>query len=160
MKKNNRYIPIPSRLLSGAIGIFGIFFFIVGCSTNDSEQTATNSSVVENHPNKDSELALLMRKMHADADSIKQLIVTNEGTISKEYIAALEKIHTAIPTDANVKTPEFKAYTELMVNEANALFSNEQNKKEGFNNLVDKCVQCHQSFCPGPIKKINKLRIN
>jgi len=71
MKKNNRYISIPSRL-SGAIGIFGIFFFIVGCSTNDSEQTATNSSVVENHPNKDSELALLMRKMYAETDSIKQ----------------------------------------------------------------------------------------
>jgi len=103
---------------------------------------------------------LLMRKMYAETDSIKQLIITNEGIISKEYIASLEKIHTAIPTDANVKTPKFKAYTELMVNEANALFSNEQNKKEGFNNLVDKCVQCHQSFCPGPIKKINKLRIN
>lgn len=150
MKKNNRYILI----------IFGIFFFIVGCSISDSEQTATNSSVVENHPNKDSELALLMRKMYADTDSIKQLIVNNEGNISKEYIEILEKIHTAIPTDSNVKTPEFSAYTELMLNEANALFSNETNKKEGFNNLVNRCVECHQSFCPGPIKKINKLKIN
>ena len=101
-----------------------------------------------------------MRKMYNDADSIKQLIVNNEGNISKEYIEALERIHTATPTDADVKTPEFKAYTELMINEANTLFSNPENKKEGFNNLVNKCVECHQSFCPGPIKKINKLRIN
>lgn len=155
MKNKNKYIPIPI-----IIEIFGIFFLIVGCSINDSEQNTANNSAVENHPNKDSELALLMRKIFTDADSIKQLIVNDKGTISKEYIEVLERIHTAIPTDANVKTSEFKAYTELMVNEANALFSNEQNKKEGFNNLVDKCVLCHQSFCPGPIKKINKLRIN
>lgn len=144
--------------------IFGIFFLISACSNAEKEQQVneeviTEVEVVDNHPNKDSELALLMRKMYNDADSIKQFIVNDEGNISKEYIDALERIHTATPTDADVKTPEFKAYTELMVNEANALFSSETNKKEGFNNLVNKCVECHQSFCPGPIKKINKLRI-
>lgn len=152
----NRYIPI-------AIGIFGIFFFIISCADTTTEQAINEEvtiEVVDNHPNKDSELALLMRKMYNDADSIKQLIVNDEGNISKEYIEALERIHTATPTDADVKTPEFKAYTELMINEANALSSSEQNKKEGFNNLVNKCVECHQSFCPGPIKKINKLLIN
>ncbi len=142
--------------------IFGIFFLISACSNAEKEQQVKEeiiTEVVDNHPNKDSELALLMRKMYNDADSIKQLIVNDEGNISKEYIDALERIHTATPTDAEVKTPEFKAYTELMVNEANALFSSETNKKEGFNNLVNKCVECHQSFCPGPIKKINKLKI-
>ncbi len=142
--------------------IFGIFFLISACSNAEKEQQVNEeviTEVVDNHPNKDSELALLMRKMYNDADSIKQLIVNDEGNISKEYIDALERIHTATPTDADVKTPEFKAYTELMVNEANALFSSETNKKEGFNNLVNKCVECHQSFCPGPIKKIKKLEI-
>ena len=142
--------------------IFGIFFLISACSNAEKEQQVNEeviTEVVDNHPNKDSELALLMRKMYNDADSIKQLIVNDEGNISKEYIDALERIHTATPTDADVKTPEFKAYTELMVNEANVLFSSETNKKEGFNNLVNKCVECHQSFCPGPIKKINKLKI-
>lgn len=142
--------------------IFGIFFLISACSNAEKEQQVNEeiiTEVVDNHPNKDSELALLMRKMYNDADSIKQLIVIDEGNISKEYIDALERIHTATPTDADVKTPEFKAYTELMVNEANVLFSSETNKKEGFNNLVNKCVECHQSFCPGPIKKIKKLEI-
>lgn len=149
----NRYIPTI---------IFGIFFLIISCADITTEQVNNEevaTEVVDNHPNKDSELALLMRKMYNDADSVKQLIVNNEGNISKEYIGALERIHTATPTDADVKTPEFKAYTELMINEANALFSNPENKKEGFNNLVNKCVECHQSFCPGPIKKIKKLRI-
>ena len=137
---------------------------LIACNNNVSEDAVqetneTKSTAVDDHPNEDSELALLMRKMYHDADSIKQLIVNEEGNISQEYIDALERIHTATPTDADVKTPEFSAYTDLMINEANTLFSNETNKKEGFNRLVNRCVECHQSFCPGPIKKINKLKI-
>lgn len=154
MRLNNNYIPI----------FIGIFFLLIACNNNVSEDAVqetneTKSTVVDDHPNEDSELALLMRKMYHDADSIKQLIVNEEGNISQEYIDALERIHTATPTDADVKTPEFSAYTDLMIHEANTLFSNETNKKEGFNRLVNRCVECHQSFCPGPIKKINKLKI-
>lgn len=154
MRLNNYYIPI----------FIGIFFLQIACNNNVSEDAVqetneTKSTVVDDHPNEDSELALLMRKMYHDADSIKQLIVNEEGNISQEYIDALERIHTATPTDADVKTPEFSAYTDLMINEANTLFSNETNKKQGFNRLVNRCVECHQSFCPGPIKKINKLKI-
>lgn len=156
MRQNKFYIPI----------FFGIFFLLTACNNdtiNDSEQTQvtdeTTQNVVDDHPNEDSELALLMRKMYNDADSIKKLIVNEEGNISKAYIDDLERIHTATPTDTDVKTPEFTAYTDLMINEANALFNDETNKKEGFNQLVNRCVECHQSFCPGPIKKINKLKI-
>ena len=154
MRLNNYYIPI----------FIGIFFLLIACNNNVSEDAVqeineTKSTAVDDHPNEDSELALLMRKMYHDADSIKQLIVNEEGNISQEYIDALERIHTATPTDADVKTPEFSAYTDLMINEANTLFSNETNKKQGFNRLVNRCVECHQSFCPGPIKKINKLKI-
>jgi hypothetical protein len=142
---------------------FGIFsLLLIACNSNSTEEQCESKEVEVSpiNPNGDSELALLMRKMYNDADSIKKLITNNEGNITKEYIAELERIHTAIPTDANVKTPEFEAYTKLMIEEANALFSNETNKAEGFNNLVNRCVDCHQSFCPGPIKKIRKLTIN
>lgn len=142
---------------------FGIFSLLLIACNNQAEEEQCEKKEVEAsaiNPNGDSELALLMRKMYNDADSIKKLITNNEGNITKEYIIELERIHTAIPTDPDVKTPEFKAYTKLMIEEANALFSNETNRAEGFNNLVNRCVECHQSFCPGPIKKIRKLTIN
>jgi hypothetical protein len=153
MKRTNFIIPI-------FIGIFSFLF--IACGNEVKQEVITDASLVEvseTNPNGDSELALLMRKMFEDGEDIKKLITNNEGNITEEYIAELEKIHTAIPTDANVKTPEFEAYTKLMIQEANLLFSNDSNRVQGFNNLVNRCIECHQSFCPGPIKRIKKLTI-
>ncbi len=139
------------------IGVISLLF-----ACNNDEQKSTCSSDVKVsaiNPNGDSELALLMRKMYDDADAIKKLITDSTGNISKEYIDELERIHTAIPTDENVKTPEFEAFTKLMIQQANELFANDSNKTQGFNNLVTRCVECHQRFCPGPIKKIKKLSL-
>ena len=88
------------------IGIFSFLF--VACGNEVKQEVITDASLVEvseTNPNGDSELALLMRKMFEDGEDIKKLITNNEGNITEEYIAELEKIHTAIPTDANVKTP-------------------------------------------------------
>ena len=143
---------------------FGIFSFLfVACVDEPVQkevQDITKVEVSETNPNGDSELALLMRKMFEDGEDIKALIVNNEGNITEEYIQELERIHTATPTDADVKTPEFEAYTKLMINEANELFSSDSNRVQGFNNLVNRCIECHQSFCPGPIKRIKKLTIH
>ncbi|MGE0562168.1 MAG: hypothetical protein AB7O47_10150 [Flavobacteriales bacterium] len=145
------------------VGIFSLLF--VACNNacdKDEVSCSKDKKEVEMspiNPNGDSELALLMRKMYDDADAIKTLITNNEGNITQEYINELERIHTATPTEANVKTPEFEAYTKLMIEQANSLFSSETNRAEGFNSLVNRCVECHQSFCPGPIKKIRKLTI-
>lgn len=155
MKLINFIIPI-------LIGIFSFHF--VACESEVKQQEViTDSSQVEvseTNPNGDSELALLMRKMFEEGEDIKKLITNNEGNITEEYIAELERIHTATPTDADVKTPEFEAYTKLMIDEANLLFSNDSNRVQGFNNLVNRCINCHQSFCPGPIKRIKKLTIH
>lgn len=147
------------KIISIFFGIFSLLF--IACNSNTKDESCENKEVEVSpiNPNGDSELALLMRKMYDDADAIKKLITKNEGNITQEYIDELEKIHTAIPTDPEVKTPEFEAYTKLMIEQANALFSSEENKAKGFNSLVNRCVECHQSFCPGPIKKISKLTI-
>lgn len=154
MKKNIKLlIPI-------FIGIFSVYF--VACSNNKHEEKTNDTAEVEvskTNPNGDSELALLMRKMFEEGEGIKNLIVNSEGNISEAYIKELERIHTATPTDADVKTPEFEAYTKLMIEEANTLFNNDSNRVKGFNNLVNRCIDCHQSFCPGPIKRIKKLTI-
>lgn len=155
MKLTNFIIPI-------FIGIFSFLF--VSCESEVKQKEvitdASQVEVSETNPNGDSDLALLMRKMFEEGEDVKKLITNNEGNITEEYIAELERIHTATPTDADVKTPEFEAYTKLMIDEANLLFSNDSNRVQGFNNLVNRCINCHQSFCPGPIKRIKKLTIN
>jgi cytochrome c556 len=115
---------------------------------------------VEDAPNKDSELALLMRKMYLDADSIKQLIVTETGTISDDFILELETVHTAKATDPDVKTAEFDAFNKSLISQAKVIQASSANQVEEFNKLVNRCIACHQSFCPGPIKRIKKLIID
>ena len=133
------------------------------CSSSENERQLEKSceveKVVDNTPNEDSELALLMRKLYLDADSIKRLIENDKGTISNDFIAEIEKVHTAIPTDPTIKTPEFEAFNKLLISTARTVQENEIDKVSGFNSLVSRCIDCHQSFCPGPIVRIKKLEI-
>ena len=137
-----------------------LFFACNSDNVNVVEEKECQTKVEIINPNGDSELALLMRKMYLDADAVKQLIVNKEGGISDKFIAELEKVHTANPTDKNIKTPEFKAFNELLILQAKSLKNSTKNKVEDFNILVNRCIDCHQSFCPGPIKRIKKLKIN
>tara|TARA_B110000091_G_C13683990_1_gene419138 strand:- start:395 stop:685 length:291 start_codon:yes stop_codon:yes gene_type:complete len=95
-----------------------------------------------------------------DADSIKQLIVSETGTISDDFIAELETVHTAKATDPDVKTVEFDAFNKSLIIQAKVIQENPENQVEEFNRLVSRCIDCHQSFCPGPIRRIKKLRID
>lgn len=144
------------------LGCFLVSLFFACNSETEKEVkkvVKTVKVVTSDAPNKDSELALLMRKMYLDADSIKQLIVTETGTISDDFIRELETVHTAKPTDPDVKTAEFDAFNISLINQAKAIQDNPNNQVEEFNLLVNRCIDCHQSFCPGPIKRIKKLRI-
>ena len=146
--------------------ILGCFLASLFFACNSEPKTTTKTVVkrivkqADSAPNKDSELALLMRKMYLDADSIKQLIITETGTVSDEFIKELETVHTANPTDPDVKTATFDAFNQSLISQAKALQGNPENKTEEFNRLVSRCIDCHQNFCPGPIKRIKKLRID
>lgn len=155
--RNSFYILV---LLSFITSLF------VGCE-DDSERQLEKSCCAEIdsvavspiNPNGDSELALLMRQLFYDTDSLKQLVVVEGNEVPQNFIDALEKVHIANPTDPEVKTEEFKAYNELMINAAKEL-SKADNKSEAYNNFLNRCIDCHKVVCPGPIKRIKKLVIH
>lgn len=108
------------------------------------------------NPNGDSELALLMRDMFEESDSLKQLVVAgNQLSGLKKY----EEIHSAIPTDPTVTGPVFEAFSLAYVNSIKELESSDSSTVFNFNKMVDQCMNCHTEFCPGPKKRIKKLYI-
>ncbi len=134
--------------------------FFISCTGSDKAGVRSKErDIVINNPTIDSELTLLMRKMYDDADSIKQSIKNNTGNITEEFIAELELVHTATPSDPKLNNPAFTAFNELLITEAKALKNQKEGKVEGFNRLVNKCIDCHKTFCPGPIPRIKKLKI-
>lgn len=101
----------------------------------------------------DSELALLMRKIHIDAKLMRTEI--KEGKVALIYDPSIEFIVSATPTKPNVQGQEYDAFARYYIQKVQDLV--ETNSEEDYNKMVESCVACHQEFCPGPIKTIKKL---
>ncbi len=136
------------KIIGGCI-IASSFF---SCQNQEKQTKSTTT----NFPNKDSELALLMRELFDNTEQIKEQIKNNE---TPNFITKLNKLHTAIPTDSNVREDGlYTAFADDFINAVEA-FTVAENKEENYNIMVQKCLACHQQICPGPVKKIKKLRI-
>ncbi len=111
------------------------------------------------YPNQDAPLALLMREMFLDMEEIKEKVGNAEEI--KSYLKKHEAILTAKPTDPGVKTEKFN--TMGMAYLANLKILEEGSKEElleNYKSLVSTCLACHTSYCPGPVKRINLLKLD
>lgn len=136
----------PKFLVFFAIALLVLFSHCRNTSENDKSL----------NPNGDSELALLMRMMADSTASLKEIV--KQGKLPERFPEAFLKIHSAIPTDPTVKTPEFEAFAASYVEGLNQLYnSSPDDIRINYNSLVQRCVNCHQASCPGPVKRIKKL---
>ncbi|MGE0637126.1 MAG: hypothetical protein AB7G44_11790 [Bacteroidia bacterium] len=141
------------RVISGKLGLL---FLAVSVSLVLFQ--CKNSSDKPLNPNGDSELALLMRMMNDSTASVKELV--EQGKLPEKFPEAFLKIHTAKPTDPTVKTEEFETFADSYVEGLKQLYQSSPSELQtNYNSLVQRCINCHQSVCPGPIKAIKKLKI-
>ncbi|MCH2033281.1 MAG: hypothetical protein MK202_07115 [Tenacibaculum sp.] len=121
----------------------------------EAPKTEKNKNIVS--PNQDSELALLMREIYDEAMINKKHIQNNEPI---EINLDHEKIFSAIATEPEkAASPEFKAFaTSYLQSIKNLKFSNTNQTATNYKNMVNNCLTCHQSLCPGPIVRIKKLQ--
>lgn len=111
------------------------------------------------NPNGDSELALLMRDMHEDGLLTKQQILER---MTPEVKVKYHQLHTADATEPEKAASEtyksFATYYEATVK--SLLESNDANRAESYQTMVDACMSCHQELCPGPMRKIKRLYLS
>lgn len=107
-----------------------------------------------------SELVSLMFEMEADMKLIRSGLIDDSTTLQlngKTY----EELFTS-KTSKDVKIDSaFVANGKSFLNEWHSL-SQARTRDSAltfFNNAVNACVSCHQSYCPGPVARIKKLRI-
>ncbi len=103
-----------------------------------------------------SELALLMRQMYTDSEQIKTAIL--EKKLPADFREKFKAIHTAIPTDAGVRDQNFALLSDAFLKQMDKVYVG-KNQVENFNKMVNGCIACHSTYCPGPIKRIQKLTI-
>lgn len=136
---------------------FVLLYISSGCNSADAPESTPDEKQVIFNPNGDSELALLMRKMHDDLAAIKPKLKAGEyePALFPEYLTELK---TATPTNPEVSGDLFNAFADAYLATASNFYSEDANV-HNYNEIITSCVNCHQEYCFGPIEKINKLRI-
>ncbi|MEQ8908040.1 MAG: hypothetical protein RIC95_02520 [Vicingaceae bacterium] len=91
------------------------------------------------NPNEDSKLALLMRSMFEEAETIRTQIENS-------------KILSAHATEPEkVTSPEYKVLAQLYLNQFEELKGTKVKTAEvHFKSMIENCMSCHQELCKGP----------
>lgn len=139
--------------------IYIISFVLIYCNIllSNCAEDNSNSTKTILHPNKDSELTLLMRDMYDYYDSLK-INITNDQIPSK--IRHFHEIHSAVATEPSKSESQlYKTMSKVYLESAERMSSNTDNLADVFNNMIDNCMNCHKQMYPGPMVKIKKLYI-
>jgi hypothetical protein len=139
------------------------FAALFSACTGEDEKPAADTTgaackVSSVNPNGDVELAILMREMVAWTDSAKSAV--EQGKPIPAEPAKLNTLATAKRTDTDISDEEFFSWSQLYLGKVNEFKSApKESQVEYFNAMVGACVSCHENYCHGPIKRINKLLI-
>jgi hypothetical protein len=162
------YLRMKKYLLTLSFVSVVAFF---ACNQNDNKkQTTTNTSQAQSDsvpcdnpetikdPNDAKPMALMMRQMAANADSIKATLLRGSMPDSLRY--PFIRFYLVEPTDPSVLEPQFYENARLFQQAYFAFFKHPNEAKKYYNVLIGKCVNCHENYCSGPLKRIRKLYID
>ena len=129
---------------------------VIACTETFSEKKA----LVKHQPKQESELALLMREIHANSKEWRQAII--DGDFEGDSIYVYDLLTNSTPTKEEVGGPTYEGFAAFYQTRLDSLMSLKSIElaSGSYNNLVSACIQCHEEYCPGPIKTIKKLYIS
>ncbi len=151
--------PTSARLL-----FLGITSALIACSapepkTRSAQATdSTKAVILPGDAHKVSPLARLMREMTAFADSAGKRLQRGEGLPPEPQ--HFKDMLTVESTPGMVDHRIFDPFAFAYLRQLDSLYkvpATEQ--QQAFNELVQYCAACHGSVCPGPLTRINKLRV-
>jgi hypothetical protein len=136
-------------------------FFVFGCSDVEQKIVPVKEEIkVETKSNgvvyQPSELAATMRAMYSNMKLVNALLDSGRA-VPDSLLTGYQSMLTDTPTNPDEIGPKFYGFAEGWLLELAVL--KEEPTKENYNALMNACVHCHQSFCPGPIKKIKRLKL-
>lgn len=112
------------------------------------------------NPNGDAPLAILMRKMAAWGEETHKNL-SNGDNLPPVNMEEFNTLITATPTDSTVKGEPYTGYAKSWLASVENLYKSDKTTQARlFNAVITQCVTCHESYCQGPIKRINKLFVN
>ncbi|EIM78046.1 Cytochrome C' [Nitritalea halalkaliphila LW7] len=112
------------------------------------------------YPNESAPLAWAMRGLFEDFEEVRDALREGQRHLIdiEQHITWME----AQPTDPKVKTAAFEQYAQLYINQINR-FNEETDATllEGhYKAILETCLACHATYCPGPMKRIRLLELD
>ena len=161
---------MPSK--TAVLALIGLFLgWMVACSDSAPETSsnapsyATDTASAPGHTMaQDSEMTLLMRELYDSLAVYRTQLITGasaETSVEEQpapnFLNRISELHSASMTDNSVRGPAFDSFTLAFIAQADSLTAAGSPDQTRYNNLITSCLNCHQSFCPGPMQKIGKL---
>jgi hypothetical protein len=109
-------------------------------------------------PNNTKPMALMMRQMVVNMDKMKSKLENGERVQAKDF--PFLRFYLVEPTDPNVLEPQFYENARLFQAAYQQIFETKALQVTAYNAAIGKCINCHQSYCSGPIKRIKKLLVH
>lgn len=124
------------------------------------DTTSKNSSCLKpiKDPNNPKPMALMMRQMADNADSMKAQLLRGEHLQISNY--PFMRFYMAEPTDTSVLKMQFYENARFFQQAYLDMFKSTSNQKQLYNVVIGKCVNCHEMYCNGPLKRIRKMFID
>lgn len=132
---------------------------VVADSLSNDSAVSCESPSSTRYPNQDKPMALMMRQMADNAQKMKNKLEADEKIDAAEF--PFIRFHLVEPTDPNVLQPQFYENARTFQEAHKALVNAPQAKqKEMYTAYINQCINCHQTYCSGPLKRIRKLVLN
>ncbi|MBK8498479.1 MAG: hypothetical protein IPL52_06575 [Flavobacteriales bacterium] len=146
--------------------LFPLFLIgIIACSAQPADERATAAApeLTSGNPQEvtpPSELALLMRRMAAHADSVKVGLARGDKELPP-YPTEIATLFTATPTkDMHIDPITFPTFGKDYQDKVAALYdAARRDRPAAYNALVQSCANCHSTHCPGPMMRIKKMYV-
>ncbi len=144
-----------------------IIVFVVACNAEHEKKSSDKKTIDTVNmcekkpiidPNDPKPMAMMMRQLVINADSMKAQLSRGKQLDSLRY--PFIRFYLAEPTDPSVLEPKFYENARLFQAAYSALFMHPQEQVKYYNLVINKCVNCHESYCSGPLKRIRKLYLN
>lgn len=136
--------------------VFLCFLILVLHACSEESQVKNIDDKRELVMARDSELALLMRQMTNETDSIRAAVLAGED---HELWSRIRELHTATPTDAASSGPVFEGFAAAFIGAVEEMQAADTAHTQYYNAVINRCMDCHQQFCPGPMKRIRKFYV-
>ena len=146
------------NLIAGIL--FASLCIFISCSDTNSKKMAEDESCVNPtlDPHDVKPMALMMRTMANYCDSMRLEINAGKTVDSLRY--PLMPFWTVEPTDSTVLEPLFYNHAKDFEAAYRKLMMDIKNQPENYTAVINRCVQCHSSYCSGPLKRIRKLTLD